>query len=469
MAFYPIEDQFNSSSFNPAFLTSRSQFTFSIFPLSGVNLGYNEQKVISSVTSNLFSGTDQNSAFLGLAKSMIKRSTFNQKLETDFLNFTYRSAVGFFDFRIRENASITTSLKGPVSGFMLDPEVREVEVGRIQNIPVLILHYREYSIGYSSPSEQQAVSWGIRGKLYYGKGVFTSEISGKITESNGDYFLSTSGKGKVLLPQATSTTQGVSGSSAVNYMMNSGNTGIGFDFGLKFKIDSRLSFTASVLDLGNIKWNNKQNILVSKDFTGQYELEASKLNPSKVENGIVSISKISDNITFEEGLINKPQIVDDKQLPFSTTLPVTFYTGMSYQLNPKIKLSLVDRFIRISKMNSNSIAASVNYDVNKKITISTGYSIIGDTYVNFPLAFLYRGDFGQFYMGTDNFLSFLVPSITNFSGITFGTCFYVFRNRNLYGNPDERTPFHKPKKVRKVFNNGRILNKKSEFGFPEQY
>jgi hypothetical protein len=230
-----------------------------------------------------------------------------------------------------------------------------------------------------------------------------------------------------------------------------------------------LSLTASVLDMGNIKWNNKQNILVSKDFTGQYPLESSKLNPPAIENGIVSISKISDNITFEDGLTNNPQIIDDKQLPFSTTLPITVYTGISYQLNPKIKLSLVDRFIRISKMNSNSIAASVNYDVNKKITISSGYSIIGDTYVNFPLAFLYRGDFGQFYMGTDNFLSFLVPSLTNFSGITFGTCFYVFRKRNLYGNPDERTPFHKPKKVRKVFNNGRILNKKSEFGFPEQY
>jgi len=138
-------------------------------------------------------------------------------------------------------------------------------------------------------------------------------------------------------------------------------------------------------------------------------------------------------------------------------------------LNPKIQLNLVNRFISVNNMNSYSIAASANFDVNKKLTISSGYSIIGDTYVNFPLAVFYRGDFGQMYIGSDNFLSFLVPSITHFSGITFGTCFYVFRKRNLYGSPNERTPFHKPRKIRKVLNNGRILREKSEMGFPEQY
>lgn len=34
MAFYPIENQFNSYNYNPAFLTSKGQFTFSIFPLA---------------------------------------------------------------------------------------------------------------------------------------------------------------------------------------------------------------------------------------------------------------------------------------------------------------------------------------------------------------------------------------------------------------------------------------------------
>ena len=44
MSFYPIENQFNSSSYNPAFLTSDAQFTFSIFPLAGTNIGFKQSK-----------------------------------------------------------------------------------------------------------------------------------------------------------------------------------------------------------------------------------------------------------------------------------------------------------------------------------------------------------------------------------------------------------------------------------------
>ena len=43
MTFYSIENQFNSFNFNPAFLTSKGQFSFSMFPFAGTNIGYNNQ------------------------------------------------------------------------------------------------------------------------------------------------------------------------------------------------------------------------------------------------------------------------------------------------------------------------------------------------------------------------------------------------------------------------------------------
>jgi len=65
-------------------------------------------------------------------------------------------------------------------------------------------------------------------------------------------------------------------------------------------------------------------------------------------------------------------------------------------------------------------------------------------------------------------LAFVIPSISEFSGLTFGTCFYLFRKRNLYDVPTEIAPFHKPKKVRKVRNSGRIMKEYTDFGYPEQ-
>jgi hypothetical protein len=130
---------------------------------------------------------------------------------------------------------------------------------------------------------------------------------------------------------------------------------------------------------------------------------------------------------------------------------------------------LADRFIKVKNLNHNTILASANFDLNDRLTVSTGYSIIGEAYFNLPVAILYKGDFGQFYIGSDNFLSYLEPSISEFSGITFGTCFYLFRKRKLYEEPNDSYPFHRPKKVKKVINNGRIQKETTDFGFPEQY
>jgi hypothetical protein len=153
---------------------------------------------------------------------------------------------------------------------------------------------------------------------------------------------------------------------------------------------------------------------------------------------------------------------------FSTPLPVTVYAGLNYQIKPNIMISLVDRFIRLKDMNHNSFSFFAKFDISKKLTVNTGYSIIGNAYSNIPLAVQFNRDFGQIYVGTDNLLAFVMPSISEFSGLTFGTCFYLFRKRDLYDLPTEKAPFHRPKKVKKVRNSGRIMKEYTDFGYPLQ-
>ena len=131
-------------------------------------------------------------------------------------------------------------------------------------------------------------------------------------------------------------------------------------------------------------------------------------------------------------------------------------------------ISMVDRFIRLKDMNHNSFSIFAKFDVSKELTVNTGYSIIGSAYNNIPLAVQLNRDFGQIYVGTDNLLAFVVPSISEFSGITFGTSFYLFRKRSLYGSPTETFPFYKPKKVKRVPNSGRIMKEYTDFGYPVQ-
>lgn len=470
MAFYPIENQFNSSGYNPAFLASDAQFTFSIFPLAGTNIGFNNQKEIQNLMSKLTSGLNKDAEYVDIVKDMVGRPTYNQKLESELLTFTYRSYFGFLNFRIRENATFSASVKGPVSEFMILPEVQSVVVDQVQNIPAQIMHYREYSIAYSLPPVNRKLTAGIRAKLYFGKAVFSSMISGSVQNHSGTYLLKIRGKGYMSMPEDSvtnsygSTNSLPSFSSMGSYIMNPGNPGIGVDLGIKYKITPKISASLSVIDLGKISWRTNLN---SKNFDGEYRFKNTSITP-KVDNGIEVISKTSDSISFTNSFSNVFKLTYVKSR-FSTPLPVTVYAGLNYQIKPTIKISLVDRFVKLKDMNYNSFSISANFDVTKKLTVNTGYSIIGNAYNNIPLAILLNRDFGQVYVGTDNLLAFIVPSISEFSGITFGTCFYLFRKRNLYYSPTKNFPFHQPKKVKRVQNNGRILKETTEFGFPEQH
>ena len=96
MVFYPFENQFNSSNLNPAYITSQKQFSFSIFPLSGINLGYNNQKPIKDMITKILQGDQTNNDFRDVFNGMIKLNLFYQKLETPLLSLGYNS--NFFRF-----------------------------------------------------------------------------------------------------------------------------------------------------------------------------------------------------------------------------------------------------------------------------------------------------------------------------------------------------------------------------------
>ncbi len=469
MTFYSIENHFNSSAYNPSFLTSDAQFTFSIFPLAGTNLGFNNQKEIQDLMSKLLSGINKDTEYVDILKSMVNRPTFNQKFECELLTFTYRSHFGFLNFRIMENVAFSASIKGPVSEFMILPEIQNVVVDQAQNVPAQIMHYREYSVAYSMPHENRKLSAGIRAKLYFGKSVFSSEISGAIRNTEGTYALKTWGKGYTSMPEeksinADGTITSIPGVSSIgSYIMNSGNPGVGVDLGFKYKITPKLSVSMSVIDLGKIFWKTNLN---SKIFDGEYKFKDTSIT-HRLINGVETITKTSDSVSFTNSFSNVFQLTNVGSR-FSTSLPVTVFGGLNYQIKPTVKISLVDRFIRLKDMNHNSFSILANFDVSKKLTVNTGYSIIGHAFNNIPLALLFNRDFGQIYIGTDNLLAFVVPSISQFSGITFGTCFYLFRKRKLYDSPTEEVPFYKPKKVKKVRSDGRILKEYTDFGFPEQ-
>jgi hypothetical protein len=433
MVFYPSENQINSPSLNPAFLTSQSKFTFSVFPLSGVNVGYNNQLVIKNMLFNILKGKQTNDDFKDVFNSMVKLDLFYQRMENNILNFGYNSRFGSFDFRVKENMQLMADLKGDFSELVTNTSLLTFPTGAQQTFPAIALYYREYSMGFAKEVIKEKLTVGLRVKLYFGKSSMSSDVRGdELANGTSSIGLSTSGQLKISAPLRIVTDDGVltavelaDGFTVGNFLMNSKNTGAGFDIGLNYKPTPDLALSASLVDFGAIKWNNNLNTM---KFNGSGTIIPGPANLPREDN-------------FDQ--LYKIEIENS---PFSTRLPTTFYAGLKYRANPQLNLSLVDRFVSTRSMSFNSLSVTGIYDIKKNLSISSGYSIIGNSFSNFPFAVLYTGETGQYYIGTDNLLSMVVPSASDFSGITFGMCFFLFRGKVKYKQQPEYLPFYKEKK-----------------------
>ncbi len=449
---YPFEMQFNSSGYNPAFLDSPNKFTFSIFPLGGTSIGYNNQQTIKELVSKFVSGVTTDQDYKDVLQSLVNKSSFYQSIESSLLSFSYKTVYGTFNFRINENENFTARINGDVSAFIIKSGIQSTEVNQRQFLPAQAIHYREYSLAYSTPTYRHRFKAGVRAKMYFGKSSFFSDISGIIQNDAGSYFLRTSGKVNISAPEVKTTSNDgtlnsfslFTGSNALDYLMNTSNPGFGFDLGFKYRLTPRLSVTMSMIDFGKISWKSNLN---SKYMTGEYKIETPVV-PTISESGVETISKTIDQGSISDSISSIFSLIYDHS-EFSSKMPLSVYSGLSYRINPKVQLNLLNRFVSIPNMSYNTTSVTVNFDLNESLSVNAGYAIVGNSYNNIPLAVLFRKDFGQIFMGTDNLAAFLFPGLSDFAGFSFGTCFYIFKNRDVYKPIVESYPYYTQRKYSK--------------------
>ena len=102
--------------------------------------------------------------------------------------------------------------------------------------------------------------------------------------------------------------------------------------------------------------------------------------------------------------------IQTKQEAHSTRLPMTVYAELKYKINPGFQLNLTNRYASVPSLSYNSTMLTGLWKLNDRLQISGGYAVLGDSYINFPFALMYTRNKTQFYMGSDNLLSVILPS-----------------------------------------------------------
>ncbi|MDT8400832.1 MAG: DUF5723 family protein [Bacteroidales bacterium] len=170
------------------------------------------------------------------------------------------------------------------------------------------------------------------------------------------------------------------------------NTGLGLDLGAEYSLMENLKLSASIIDLGFIRWGKETyNYTASNEFT---------FEGIDITEGIIGDKDIGEIIEeFGDSLLQTFDFVAGDQA-HTTWLPTKVYLAASYKPVDFLSLGLLSR-TTIGMGVRESLTLSASLFAGDVLSTSISYTMTNRTYNNFGFGFGVRGGPVQFYAVID--------------------------------------------------------------------
>lgn len=215
------------------------------------------------------------------------------------------------------------------------------------------------------------------------------------------------------------------------FLTGSGNFGLGIDLGATYEVTPKLIASASITDIGYIKWKKDvTNLSTDNSFL------FSGLDMTGVMSGDQSFDQVGQELL--DSLKNAFKITDAND-PFTTFLPFGVTLGGSYNVTRKISLGVLSYSRFIGKQIRESVTLSANVNLGNAFSTSLSYTASNHRFDNLGAGLAFRAGVFQFYMLTDRIPltwnrlkdgdnSFILPASWNNVSLRLGMNL-VFGNR----------------------------------------
>jgi len=257
-----------ANMYNPVLHNDSSTVVIGLPGLSGMYFDLNGDVAINDV---IHYGTDNMSDSLivdidRFHSALTDQNYFSQNFNTNLFHLGFRTDKVFFDFSVTEKQFFSMEIGKDFVSFLKDGNVNYI--GKTQNfrdIDMDFMHYREFAIGASTDVMDGRLSVGIRAKALYGKfAMQTGKLNFQVTTAGdgSSLMLNTDMKVNFALPTMTpdydenNLFTGFSGDFKMSdYMLASDYMGMAFDLGAVFKVNPKLTVSASLVDIGKIAFD----------------------------------------------------------------------------------------------------------------------------------------------------------------------------------------------------------------------
>ena len=271
--------------------------------------------------------------------------------------------------------------------------------------------YHELGLGYNRSFLEDKLVVGTRLKLLYGlanittrhfDAQFTTGTEAELYEIRtlADFEIQTSG-----------TSMG-DDDFLNNYLLNTKNNGFGVDLGATYKYDDKLSFSASILNLGAINW--KSDV---RTYTTQGEFTFSGIETDSLFAGE---GFNFDQTELMDSLKNEFDIQEDSTSTYKSSLPVQSYLTAYYNIGPYTTASATVYTAFMSGKSYAAMALGIQQQVGRWFNVTGTYSMQGRSFGNIGVGLGIKSGGFQLYMVTDNALAFMIPTKSKIANARVG-------------------------------------------------
>lgn len=181
------------------------------------------------------------------------------------------------------------------------------------------------------------------------------------------------------------------------YLTQFPNMGLGLDLGATYQLNDMFDFSASVIDLGFIRWKDGNKNYISNDVN--YTFEGVDINQFMADSAGF-VENFTDTL---RGIFN----ASENDEAYRTSLNTRFYLGARFKVLDVLHLNALwfNEFILGNYRPGLSVGATLK--LKEILSVSANYSLYGRAYGNVGLGLNMRLGSVQFFVMTDNVLGAL--------------------------------------------------------------
>ena len=412
LALYNMEAVPQRMYANPAFMPTQSRINIGLPLMSSEyfnfsNSGFKYSDLITHKGDslaidyeNMLSKLSANNYFTGSFQPDIL--SFGFKIKKNYISF---NATEKINFQIRYPKSFMEIIwKG--NGDLLGVEEN-------LNFGINVIHYREYALGFAREINDKLTVGGKLKYLYGMENIWTEKFDVSLSTDPTDFSITAKSNIKI-------NTSGVDGKSFDNfnfkdYAFKKKNTGAGIDLGGVYKYNEKFTFSASIIDLGFIRWKDAVTSYQSNDPNGKFTYSGMDLNQ------LFSGDSTKNPLKSLVDTLSKSFKIDTAHSSYTTKLSTQLYLGGTYNLSEKINTGILFYSQIFDKSIHPGLSISYNQQVGRWLNFSVSYSMYNRSYNNVGLGLALTGAGAvQFYVVSDNLLGAIFPQNTKNIHLHFG-------------------------------------------------